>query len=216
MCEVLSRKSKAEGRKTKGERQYSMKKMLFLALAIMAATACKREKTEESVTTADKTETIEAEKDSTLWGHLGEDTGMGTLQFVTDQGDTLSIFRTDQLTGEDGLFLGEVRNYTDRFAITLKSDGETLLTAINTTQLAQRWQTKQGTLTIKVDGTVTSQGLPYNGWKLWNGHILLSSEHRLEAGTATRIDTMDIAHLDEDSLLIQDHIKRFLKFYNPI
>lgn len=193
-----------------------MKKMLFLALAIVAVAACKKEKTEEPVTTATEVEATEAEKDSTLWGHLGEDTGMSTLQFITDQGDTLSIFRTDQSTGEDGLILGEVRNYTDRFAITLKSDGETLLTAINATQLARRWQAGNSTLAIKTDGTVSAQGLNYNGWKLWNGHILLSGEHRLEAGTATRIDTMDIAHLDDDSLLICDPIKRFLKFYNPI
>ena len=155
-------------------------------------------------------------RDSTLWGHLGEDTGMSTLQFITDGGDTLDVFRTSQYTGEDGRMLGEVRNYTDRFAITLGEGNETLVTAINVTQLARHWDTDDGRMDLKADGTVSCKGLPYNGWKLWNGHILLSSEQQQEYGKATRVDTMEIVVLDDDSLVIQDHIKRFLKLYNPI
>ena len=192
------------------------KRHLMAAIAIATLTACSDKKTTQSESTASDSVSTITLRDSTIWGHLGEDTGMSTLQFITDQGDTLDIYRTSQYTGQDGELLGEVRNYTDRFAITLAEGNETLLRAINVTQLARQWHTTEGSLNIKPDGTASADGLPYNGWKLWNGHLLLSSEQQQEYGTATRVDTMDIVRLDDDSLVIQDHIKRFLILYNPI
>ncbi len=190
-------------------------KKLILCLCALALAGCKKEK-KEQVEVPQQPPQPTVVRDSTLWGHLGEDTGMSTLQFITDEGDTLDVYRTSQYTGEDGQLLGEVRNYTDRFAITLGEGNETLVKAINVTQLARHWETPDGEMDLKADGTVSSKELPYNGWKLWNGHILLSSEQQQEYGKATRVDTMDIVVLDDDSLVIQDHIKRFLKLYNPI
>lgn len=150
--------------------------------------------------------------DSMLWGHLGEDTGMSALQFITEAGDTLEVCRTSQYTGIDGVLLGEIRNYTDCFAMTLTEGNETLVTAINVTQLRQQWHAGKVTMNIKDDGTVTGDDTPYNGWKLWNCHILLSSEQQQEYGTVLRVDTMDIVRLDRDSLVIRDHVNRIQSF----
>ena len=191
-----------------------MKKTSLMALILaISVTSCKK-----SVTTTDEPPLPQQPNqqtelpDSTLWGHLGEDTGMSTMQFITEQGDTLELYRTNPYTGEDGRLTGEVRNLTDRFAITITQGGETMLTAINATQLAQTWKADGGELNIKQDGTVDSEGLPYNGWKLWNGHILLSAEVEHEYGKVTRIDTMDILWLDEDSLVILNHINQQIRF----
>ncbi|MBQ8050996.1 MAG: hypothetical protein IJ197_05415 [Bacteroidaceae bacterium] len=186
---------------------------IILMFALLFA-GCKPtpQTTEESPIKTDTVEVVTALPDTTIWGYLGEDTGMSTLQFITDQGDTLEIYRTSQYTGEDGRLLGEVRNLSDRFAITLAEGGETLLTAINATQLAQEWDTEDGSIDIKADGSIESTNLPYNGWKLWNGHILLTSQQQREYGKATRIDTMDIEVLDEDSLIIRSHINQLISF----
>lgn len=192
-----------------------MKKVGLLTLGLfLLFAACKKSKeTPDEPVVPSETEAAQPEiPDSTLWGHLGEDTGMSTLQFITDAGDTLEVYRTSQYTGKDGCLIGEVRNYTDRFAVTLTEGNETLVTAINMTQLIQQWYAKNGSMTIKGDGTITSDDMPYNGWKLWNGHFLLSSEQRQEYGMVSRIDTMDIIWLDNDSLIIRDHINQIQAF----
>ena len=150
--------------------------------------------------------------DSTLWGHLGEDTGMSTLQFITDRGDTLEIYRTNQYTGEDGQLMGEIRNLKDQFAVTLAADGESLLTAINASQLMRKWQAEKGEMQIEKDGSITSQDLPYRAWQLWNGRIMLTSTQQLEYGTANRVDTMDIVTLNRDSLILRNRLNQLIKF----
>ncbi|MBR1789425.1 MAG: hypothetical protein IJ762_09610 [Bacteroidaceae bacterium] len=189
-----------------------MKKMktgiLGAALLTFMLSGCKK----EPAGTHTETETDSpALCDSTVWGHLGEDTGMSAMQFVTDAGDTLEVYRTSPYTGKDGKLMGEIRNMTDRFALTLTEGNETMVTAVNVTQLSQAWHTPEGTMEIKSDGTVVSQSLPYNGWKLWNGHILFSSEVAQEYGKVTRVDTMDIVSLNDDSLLIRNHVNQVIR-----
>ena len=160
--------------------------------------SCKREKTAQENPSNDTIATESAPTDSTLWGHLGEDTGMSALQFITDTGDTLDLYRTSPVTGEDGNLIGEIRNYTDHFALTLAPDGESMLTAINATQLEEIWK-----------ATDTQS---YDDWKIWNGHILFCSEQQLEYGLITRVDTMYIVTLNDDSLVIRSHINQILTF----
>ncbi len=151
--------------------------------------------------------------DSTLWGHMGEDTGMSALQFITDQGDTMEVYRTSPYSGRDGTFFGEVRNYTDRFALTLCEGNETLLTAINVTQLAQTWVDGQSLLTLHPNGSASTEGLSYEGWRLWNGRLLLSGTLRHENGmTSLRTDTMQIIRLDADSLVLLTPMRQTLTF----
>lgn len=186
---------------------------LIALLALFALAGCKPTPKEQPQNVVEEdTVVVTIVPDSTLWGRLGEDTGMSTLQFITNRGDTMDIYRTNQYTGEDGLLLGEIRDLKDRFAITVAADGESLLTAVNVSQLMQRWQTEKGRMTIENDGTVTSQDLPYRSWQLWNGHILLTSTQQTEYSTVSRTDTMDIVTLDRDSLIIRDHLNQLIKF----
>ncbi|MBQ7572623.1 MAG: hypothetical protein IJT19_10345 [Bacteroidaceae bacterium] len=186
---------------------------LIALLALCALAGCKPTPKEQPQNVVEEdTVVVTIVPDSTLWGRLGEDTGMSTLQFITNRGDTMDIYRTNQYTGEDGLLLGEIRDLKDRFAITVAADGESLLTAVNVSQLMQRWQTEKGRMTIENDGTVTSQDLPYRSWQLWNGHILLTSTQQTEYSTVSRTDTMDIVTLDRDSLIIRDHLNQLIKF----
>jgi len=182
-----------------------------LTLFLLLLVACKKSTVQTNPQPEPSSE--EQQRDSTLWGHLGEDTGMSTLQLITDEGDTLEIFRTSQYSGEDGKLLGQVRNYTDRFAITLSEGNETLLTAVNVSQLTRTWSNEDGSINIKTDGSATSEGMPYNGWKMWNGHILLSAEVKQEIGKVTRVDTMDIIFLDDDSLVIENPAKQTIRLY---
>ena len=184
---------------------------LGVILLTIALTGCKKE-TAETQTDTETGTPLPSLCDSTVWGHLGEDTGMSAMQFITDSGDTLEVYRTSPYTGKDGHLMGDIRNMTDRFALTLTEGNETMVTAVNVTQLSQAWHTPEGNMEIKTDGTVVSQSLPYNGWKLWNGHILFSSEVAQEYGKVTRVDTMDIVSLNDDSLVIRNHVNQVIRF----
>ena len=89
-----------------------------------------------------------------------------------------------------------------------------MTTAINVTQLAQTWNTENGSIDMKDDGVIISKNLAYDGWKLWNGRILLSSQQQMEYGLVNRVDTMDIMLLTDDSLVIRNHINQILSFSN--
>lgn len=182
------------------------------ACTMLVLTGCKQEQTAESATDSDTL--VAVVNDSTLWGHLGTDTGMSALEFITDEGDTLELYRTDPYSGQDGILTGEIRNFTDRFAVTISNDGETMRTAINATQLANTWKTDKGTIDIHENGTISSEGLPYDGWKLWNGHILLSSQQQQEYGIINRVDTMDIMLLSNDSLVIRNPFGQTTSYSN--
>ena len=85
--------------------------------------------------------------DNCIWGHTGEDTGMSVLEFITDDGDTLYINKTNDRTGEDGIIQGSIRNYTDRFCITVADDSTNLIKAVNVTELQEIWaENKDGEL----------------------------------------------------------------------
>ena len=77
--------------------------------------------------------------ENSIWGHLGEDTGMSVLEFITDDGDTLYVNKTNEQTGQDGQLMGSVRNYTDRFCMQLTPDSQTLIKAVNVTELQDIW-----------------------------------------------------------------------------
>ena len=183
----------------------------LLPVAVLCLASC-RPTTQQSTTDDTPVDTLPPTliPDSTLWGHLGEGTGMSVLEFITDAGDTLEVYRTNQLTGQDGILSGDIRVASDHFAVTLQNDGASLLTAINVSQLTQHWTNDNGSLDIRPDGSITSQGQAYNGWSLWNGHILLSSEQQHEYARVTRIDTMDILSLGHDSLIIRDHLGQLI------
>lgn len=77
--------------------------------------------------------------ENALWGHLGEGTGMSVLEFITDSGDTLYINKESEITGHIGIIYGSIRNYTDKFCISTTDGGESLLKAVNVTEMQELW-----------------------------------------------------------------------------
>lgn len=142
--------------------------------------------------------------DSTLWGHMGEGTAMSVVEFITEAGDTLYLPKTNEQTGEDADMMGDIRNYSDRFAITIKGSLEdeftSIATCINVSEMMGPWRSGTNTLTLYVDGHADQKGGEYNGWKIRNGHLVLTGKVNTEYGATERSDTMTILYLDEDSL----------------
>ena len=186
---------------------------LFIIACVSVVTACRQapRTTEEAPIEADTTD-VSSEPDSTIWGRLGESTGMSAFEFITDAGDTLEIYRTNPENGIDGNLMGQIRNTTDKFALTLQSDGESMATAINSTQLLRKWRCKDGSITIHSGGLITSDSLSLDGWKLWNGHLLLGQKLQTEYGEMHRMDTMDIVRLSTSELVIKNEYGELTRY----
>lgn len=149
-------------------------------------------------------EQIVLQRDTLLFGVLGEETGMSSLQLLTDNGDTLSIFKSSP-DGYEGMMLGDVRNYTDRVTLTARISGEDdlfLISFLNISQLENLWKNNELSLDLKSDNTIEGQGTNYHKWHVEGNKLLLTGEHVAEYGQAARVDTAIVEYLDEDSLFL--------------
>ena len=194
-----------------------MKKSLIHPLVFMAAAAglwagCLDGQQGGGQKEAGRSETgTAAAPDTAFYGHLGEGTGMSCLELVTESGDTLVLNKTDERTGDPGRILGEIANYTDRYAITTRNDGQSVLVALNVSQLVQReWASDADSLhAFRLEADGKAQALPAGKhedgeWGLYNCQLVLQEGHRLKTEGKTRKDTLDILELTPDSLVLQD------------
>ena len=97
---------------------------------------------QQTSTSHDDTLLVITMPDNAIWGHLGENSGMSVLEFITDNGDTLYLSKESEITGQAGAIYGSIRNCTDRFCVTTTDDGATLLKAINVTEMQETWADK--------------------------------------------------------------------------
>lgn len=147
--------------------------------------------------------------DTAFYGHLGEGTGMSCLELITDAGDTLVLNKTDEDSGEDGLILGAIANYTDRFSIVTRNDNQSVMIALNINELEQKWQSgtnQEKGFYLNTDGTAKSLSegqYKYNKWALSNCQLIMLRESEGTHGSETRNDTLDILELTPDSLVLQ-------------
>lgn len=161
--------------------------------------------------------------DTAFYGHLGEGTGMSSLELITHDGDTLALNKTNEKTGEPGRILGEIANYTDQYAITTCDDNQSVNVALNINQLTQRnWQSdtdKQHGFQLEMNGKARSLSAGtyhYNQWSLYNCKLILLQESEGVHGTATRNDTLDILKLTPDSLILQSSRKKIPEKFHRI
>lgn len=199
-----------------------MKKSAFLygsflsMLALLAG--CEERKSPQSVQTV-KPDSVWVEPDSTLYGRLGEGTGMSCLEFITDNNDTLVLNKMSEYTGEYGEIQGTIENYTDRFGIVTADNNQSVRVAVNISQLAQTWKSvKDGRNGFRLDGngavvplSATSQKC--NAWQLRNGKLLFYKTIMGEYGEEVRTDTTKILMLDTDSLILRDNNNQIHKYY---
>lgn len=185
----------------------TMKKTLCvpIAFACLLAFDCqcteKKEKDDDTL----QIDTIQPQVlDSTLWGRMGEGTSMNVMEFITDGGDTLYLSRTSEQTEQEAEMIGDLRNFTDRFAITTRGanvdEGTSIQTCINVSQLMGTWKNSSSTLALYVDGSADNGVANYKSWKVMNGKLILSGKVTTEYGETDRIDTINIVQLDDDSL----------------
>lgn len=111
---------------------------LFLAGIGILTFSCNGGQQNKADTKTDDTATVHI-PDTAFYGHLGEGTGMSCLELITEEGDTMVLNKTDEDSGEDGVILGAVANYTDRFAIVTHNDNQSIKVALNMNELEQRW-----------------------------------------------------------------------------
>lgn len=176
-----------------------MKKISYLALAgivAMALAGCQGKKTAPPVITHDSLPEFSGAADSTVYGVCGEGTSMNSLQLITDDGDTLSVFlgddeQTDKVQG--GLLAG------DRIAFIGYKDKQTGYVAqkvINVTSLLGKWTSIDKNFELmeggQVKNNVQAETNPWTSWKLFNGRLLLNK------------DTFDINKLGPDSLYLEN------------
>lgn len=147
--------------------------------------------------------------DTAFYGHLGEGTGMSCLELITGKGDTIVLNKTDEDSGEDGLILGAIANYTDSFSIVTRNDNQSIRIALNINDLEQKWQSmtdKKNGFYLNHDGTakaLSQEQYKYNKWTLCNCQLIMLKETEGIHGSETRNDTLAILQLTTDSLVLQ-------------
>ncbi len=153
--------------------------------------------------------------DTAFYGHLGEGTGMSSLELVTDGGDTLALNKTNEKTGATGRIVGEIANYTDRYAVTTCDEGRSVSVALNVSQIAQRkWQSDtdgENGFLLEADGKtspLSGTSCKYARWKLHNCKLVLSREGGGASGNGSGDgnDTLEILKLTPDSLTLK-HVR---------
>ena len=177
-----------------------------LAAGVLLAASCtgfQERKAEVAVDSmlAGKDTLPQAQRDSTLWGHLGEDTSMNVCQFVTEEGDTIFLLRHNA-KGQFSQLLGSMEVNKDRYAVTIGTDGEEpyIRVLVNTTQLMGVWKNKEDELALYADGHAEGRPTKYTKWQMLNGRLVLSGKTSTEYGETDRTDTMTLTWLDRDSL----------------
>ncbi len=184
--------------------------LLFLTLGvgIGLVSGCMGNRQSKEYADAQGTEPAQS-PDSAFYGHLGEGTGMSCLELVTEEGDTLVLNKVDEKTGNYGLILGEIANYTDRFAITTVDDDQNVLVALNVTQLERSWQSVADSLKgfrLMPDGKAAALkdvGHRYDAWSLYNCMLVLQTGRQETQDASTGCDTLRILKLTPDSLILQ-------------
>jgi len=144
---------------------------IFLAFLTVFAVSCQNKPQKSAPIETDTTEVaIDSEavvRDTTLYGECGE-CGMSTFCLITDKKDTIYVARSSE-DGYEGKIYGSII-IGDRFCMTIRHDEQTLVKAINLTEL---------------DKFIKGR------YKILNCHVLLM-------GNTEKADTLDITALDSD------------------
>lgn len=131
------------------------------------------------------TATVAVQADTALYGHLGESTGMSSFELITDHRDTLELSKCDEKTEVCGEIRGEIRNYTDRYAVLVNADTTAIVEAVNVTQLMGKWQQHAyGAKYIALTDAEQAE----KTWSLCNCRLVIKA------------DTFSIVMLNSDSL----------------
>ncbi|MCR4852590.1 MAG: lipocalin family protein [Prevotella sp.] len=170
--------------------------VLIVALTILAMTSCKEKKAPTMEHQyADETTSV---NDTTIYGKLGENYGMNTLELITDKGDTLQFIVEEPADSLEMETVKGGKGIGDRMALVAQKneEGELIVTqAVNLTTLLGKWVALDKSFEIQEGGVVVSnfsEPKPYTEWSICNGHLVLSA------------DTFDVFELGADSLKLEN------------
>ncbi len=170
-------------------------RVVGIVVVAMLMINCRGKKNTENKEEAMKTMETEV-LDSTFYGVCGSGTSMHSLEFITDQGDTLNYLVNNE-DGESSLMGGMLVG--DRMAVIgyKNENGEMQATrVINITTLQGRWTSIDKNFEIQEGGIVASsiksESHSWNSWKICNCKLVLNT------------DTFDIEKLGADSLYLEN------------
>lgn len=142
--------------------------------------------------------------DTALYGKLGEGTGMSCVEIITREGDSLTLNKVNEHSGQAGSILGGTEYYGDSLTITTDAEQESILTLVNLSTLTRTWKAEAEQITIRLEsgGKATAQwaAKDYNGWSMCNAHLVLESGG--QADSPSLRDTFEISELNRDSLVL--------------
>ncbi len=160
--------------------------------------------------------TVEGKQNKTLFGICGDGSAMNTLQFITDNGDTLYIALHD--TREKGKVFGE---YVagDRIAVMPNDDKTEAKVMINESTLLGNWimpdpidGSSEVGFSIKDGGimeSINQMSIIYKSWKIFNGQLEVVSMR--EGGSEIdETEYYDMVRLDADSLVFCNQEDTFM------
>ena len=194
--------------------KYTILSALLFAAGIYF-TSCNGKKEKADAVQSSTTSTDALIPDTALYGKLGEGTGMSCIEIITDEGDTLTLNKTNETTGEAGILLGGTEHYDDPLTITTDANKERILTLVNLRTLTGKWQDSSSKNTLKLENngkaSAICNGKTYNRWRMWNAHLLLDTP--TEKTGEQECDTFEIRELNQDSLVIKGKDSTFT-FYS--
>lgn len=168
--------------------------MSVCAFATMFVASCTDRKTGQKELSATESE-LSIEADTTVYGKVGEATGMSTFELITGKGDTLRYILQDvePTVVKGGMMPG------DKLAVTAGKNvnGEDIANnVINLTTLLGKWISLDKSFEIRENGEVKSfvreESNSWTKWKVFNGKLLLNR------------DTFDVYSLGADSLMLEN------------
>lgn len=181
---------------------------LIVAAAVLTIVSCGGKTQQVPFDNGDSTDYANA--DPTVYGLIGEETTMNSLQLITDTGDTL-VFDISTANDEGHVYGGLQTG--DRMAVVPVGKGKEALMAINETTLLGNWvmpnpldgsdevgiRIKEGGIAESIDQPTIS----YRTWRLVRGQLEIMQVEEDAAGTE---DTYfyDIVVLGPDTLVYKN------------
>ncbi|MEE0519953.1 MAG: lipocalin family protein [Bacteroidaceae bacterium] len=137
-------------------------------------------------------------------GRVGEGTSMNSIEFITDEGDTLTLVANSQSVA-GGVKVGD----EVQIVYNVMKDENVASVVVNLTTLSHVWTQKgsdgkEQSLELDSAGRATTYGMSvdYDTWRVESGQLLLSSPKSPGAEKPAPIDTFEIMYLTADSLVL--------------
>lgn len=149
-------------------------------------------------------------------GYIGDGTSMNSIEFITDEGDTLTLVANSQSVA-GGVKVGD----EVQIVYNVMKDENVASVVVNLTTLAHVWvqkglDGKEQSLELDSAGRATTynMSIDYDTWRVESGQLLLSSPKAPGEEKPAPTDTFEIMYLTADSLVLMhgDFVTEFERY----